>query len=472
MCDGGGRGALRDGTQTPVSTVRALEPGRSLGRFVLVRRIAAGATAQVWTARDGRRQVALKILRPELARDPSFEASYRSELETARGLDHPGIARISALHAVDGHLFVSMEEVDGLDLRRVLSQLARRGERFPVPLALYVAREVAVALEHAHGSCGSGDRRRPVVHGAVSLHHILLMRDGGTKVIDFGVARAREAARRSGAGRARGPAACAVPERARRAAATVASDVFALAVVLWEVLAMRRLFTAGTGERPTACGKSVRIRPILEVNPSVPAAADALLQGMLSSRAPDRPRRMADVQRALGRILRDHYPPQAAARTVLEARVRPLLSPPIPREGYPGAVPRAPGRVRGTRGEGPGWAGPDTGVGTGVGTGGAGRPSLGVGHRATPTTEPAGVFRTGHPGFAVGASQVVTVTGVRNPAGTGMPSPRPPGRVTGAAASPGASKDGERSVFHVLPALLTVVLAVAFAVLLYFLVHS
>ena len=456
--------------------MKALKPGRSLGSFVLVRKVAVGGTAEIWAARDGPRPVALKVLWPALAHDASFEGAYRSELDAIRAFGFRGLVGIRALHRADGHLFASMDLVDGLDVRRVLSQLTRRGERLPVPVALHVAREVAAALGPVHRWAVADGRVEQTAHGDVSLHHILLARDGGTTVLDFGVARAVRAAHRRIPDILRGKTGYRAPEQVRGNPATVASDVFGLAVVTWEMLAMRRFFPSGTDGAPGSPAAAAEIRPVLEVNPSVPPAADALIQRMLSSRPQDRPQKMADVKTALDCILEDHYPASAASPPAVAEWVRLLLSPVSARTA--GVAPEAPSGPVGLVGPGGPvaerasagmWAGADTVAGEDT----VPRP-VGATDPVVPTTATRTAASSGHPAVGGWASQVVTEASAGTLAETVAThaGPRCSTSPVVAGSQEAPQQVGGRRLRSVIPSLLTGVLAVAGVALLYFLVRS
>jgi hypothetical protein len=290
-----------------VSPRVTLAPGARLGAFVLEGQVAVGGMAEIWSGRrvaDGARR-ALKILRSEFTRDAAFRAMFEDEVRIATQLQHRNIVAVFGVEEAGGHLFQIMELVDGWDLRRVLSHLVRTGRRWPVRLALFVAREVAEGLSYAHTRVGDAGRPLNIVHRDVSPHNVMLGADGRVRVLDFGIARAAERTSRTRTGIIKGKLAYMAPEQALAVGVTPQTDIFAAGVVLWEMLALERLFAGSSDAEVVERVVKAEVPPIRDHNPEVPEAAAQLLSKMLAQRAPDRPATMADVQRALDRILAD-----------------------------------------------------------------------------------------------------------------------------------------------------------------------
>src|SRR5262245_27178012 len=195
-----------------------LASGKQLGPFTLDRRLALGGMAEIWLAvqntERGARPTALKILLTPYARDPTFRGMFADEVRIASRLTHENIVEVYGSFEVEGHLFQAMEIVDGKDLRRVLSTLARAGESFPVALALLVGREVARALAYAHSKRGEDGKPLEIVHRDVSPHNVMLTRNGMVKVLDFGIASAAERLTRTRTGVIKGKISYMAPEQA------------------------------------------------------------------------------------------------------------------------------------------------------------------------------------------------------------------------------------------------------------------
>jgi len=238
-------GAIEDVLQGGVTPDRWL--GRTIGHYRIVDRLGGGGMGVVYRADDGRlnRRVALKFIAPEIGRDPEAKRRFLQEARTAASLDHPNICTIHEIgETPDGRLFMVMALYEGETLRKRLA----RGPVTPEE-ALDLGTQVASALEAAHA--------RGIVHRDVKPANVLITEDGVVKLLDFGLARTAEDPSRTGS--TRGTVAYMSPEQARGSQADERSDVWAVGVMLYEML---------LGERPFAAPHpQAAIRRILEDEP-------------------------------------------------------------------------------------------------------------------------------------------------------------------------------------------------------------
>jgi serine/threonine protein kinase len=287
-----------------------LSVGSQLGPYRLEQKLAVGGTAEVWSAEehlaDGRpRLVALKLMLPTFVSEPGFVEIFTEEVGQAARLEHPNIVRVHGALEVEGQLVQSMELLDGLDLRRALSLLARRRQQFPVGAVLSIGAQLASALSYAHGL--------ELVHRDVSPHNVMLTRAGKVKLLDFGLGRVFERRVRKPGMSAPGgqKTAYRAPEQALGVGVTAQSDIFSLGVVLWEMLAMQRLFRANSEPETLALVVAASIPPVESKRPEVPAEVGNLLHHMLEQRAPNRPSSMAEVWAVLARVVEQGAYPEA-----------------------------------------------------------------------------------------------------------------------------------------------------------------
>jgi serine/threonine-protein kinase len=242
------------------------------GRYELGDQIARGGTAQVFLARDlllGR-PVALKVLFSELSTDRAFVERFRREAQAAANLSHPNIVPVFDWGETDSTYFIVMEYVDG----EALSSIIRTQAPLNSAQAASVASDIAKALAYAH--------RHGVVHRDVKPGNVLITADGQVKVTDFGIARAIGVDEQvTQTGLVMGTATYFSPEQAQGLGVDGRSDVYALGVVLYEMVAGRPPFV---GESPVAIAyQHVREQPQppSAFNPDVPPALEAvILQAM------------------------------------------------------------------------------------------------------------------------------------------------------------------------------------------------
>ncbi|MCK6550264.1 protein kinase, partial [Myxococcota bacterium] len=284
-----------------------LVQGKLLGRFVLERRLAVGGMAEIWLAHDpslaSHPELALKILLAPFAKDPGARAMFFDEVNIASRLEHPNIVRVYEAFEADGHLVQAMELVDGRDLRRVLSSVARAGQFVPIPIALRIGREIARALDYAHTKESDDGKPLGIIHRDVSPHNVMITRDGVVKVLDFGIARAAERITRTRTGVIKGKLSYMAPEQALAVSISQRSDIFSTGILLWEMLAMQRLFKAESDTEIMQRVIEADVPPIHAYNPEVPQEVAVLLGQMLSKRESMRPESMRVVDATLSRIL-------------------------------------------------------------------------------------------------------------------------------------------------------------------------
>jgi serine/threonine protein kinase len=219
--------------------------GDSVGRYRLLGEIARGGMGIVYVAAAQgpagfSKLVALKELRPDLVEDEEFLVMFQQEARTAARLNHPNIVQTNDVDESDGRHFIAMEYLEGRSFYHVLKRFAARGG-FPQRLALSVLRDALAALDYAHELTGLDGQPLGFVHRDISPHNIFVTYEGHTKVIDFGIAKARDSSLETKTGVLKGRVNYMAPEQLRRRADR-RSDLFAVGAVLFEVLSGRRLW--------------------------------------------------------------------------------------------------------------------------------------------------------------------------------------------------------------------------------------
>jgi beta-lactam-binding protein with PASTA domain/tRNA A-37 threonylcarbamoyl transferase component Bud32 len=294
-------------------------------RYEIEREIAQGGMAEVYLAHDQllNRPVAMKALFPEYAREPSFVERFRREAQAAANLNHPNIVAIYDWGQEDGTYFIVMEYVEGRSLR----DLMRSEGPIDPSQAAEITAEIASALAFAH--------RNGVVHRDVKPGNVLLTRSGTVKVTDFGIARAGASDGLTQTGSVMGTATYFSPEQAQGLPVDGRSDVYALGVVLYEMVTGVAPFTA---DSPVSVAyKHVREEPMLpsERNPDVPPDLEQIIMTALA-KLPEHRYQTADDMRA--DILRFRR-----GRPVVGAAALGAVVADIPTPGATAAVPATPG---------------------------------------------------------------------------------------------------------------------------------
>ena len=244
-------GTPSDHRQGGLSHSRMDDTVKRLGRFQIIGRLATGGMAEVYLALSGelpgyRTLLVVKRILPHLAQNRQFIGMFLDEARLAALLDHPNVVRIIEVGHDGEEYFLAMELVQGKPLSAVLRKAARE-RRPPSPaLAAYIIAQAASGLGYAHALTDGDGRPLGVVHRDVSPQNVLLSFEGAVKLIDFGVARAFGRVAHTSPGGLKGKIEYMSPEQASAEEVDHRADVFALGVVLWEVLTGRRLYRRET----------------------------------------------------------------------------------------------------------------------------------------------------------------------------------------------------------------------------------
>jgi serine/threonine protein kinase len=263
-------------------------PGRRLGRYELVTAIGEGGMGRVWAARmEGshgfKKVVAIKTLSPTVASDPEAERMFLNEAHLASQIRHRNVVEILDLGEQDGVIYIVMEWVDGESLQRIL-RVNGKAAAFDPSLAARIAADAAAGLHAAHELHDETGRRLAIIHRDVSPQNILVGRDGTVKVVDFGIAKALGNLNQSTrTGELKGKLSYMSPEQVNAQPIDRRSDIFALGVVLFEMVTGARPFVAEHDIavlQMIAKGRAPRPRSI---DPRIPAELEDIVMTALAT---------------------------------------------------------------------------------------------------------------------------------------------------------------------------------------------
>jgi serine/threonine protein kinase len=259
----------------------------TLGRYEIVKHLARGGMAEVFLARatgiEGfERHVVIKRIRAEQAHDKSHVQMFLEEARLAATLHHHNIVQVHDIGEQQGEYFFVMEYVHGEDVRTLLAEVSRRGERTPLEHVLTIITAAAAGLHHAHEQCGPNRVPLGIVHRDVSPENILIGYDGGVKVADFGIAKATHRTLRTESGIRKGKVPYMSPEQCVGLPTDRRSDIFALGIVLYESLTMRRLFDDDNDFLTMTAIVQSLIPPPSKVCPEIPPELEAIAMKALA----------------------------------------------------------------------------------------------------------------------------------------------------------------------------------------------
>lgn len=262
---------------------------RTVGRYALHDEIASGGMGTVHLGRllgEGgfSRPVAIKRLHPHLARQEEFVHMFMDEARLAARIRHPNVMPTVDVVREDEELFLVMEYVHGAPLSLLLAKMREANRRAPVRIASAIASGLLLGLHAAHEATDEKGRPLGLVHRDVSPQNVLVGADGATRVLDFGVAKARGRLQAStGEGTLKGKLGYLAPEQIRGAEVGRSTDIYAAAVVIWELLTGRRLFPGDNEGHVLEQILVGYVDPPSKWDPSIPEELDqTILQGLSS----------------------------------------------------------------------------------------------------------------------------------------------------------------------------------------------
>ncbi|MFH1018003.1 MAG: serine/threonine-protein kinase [Pseudomonadota bacterium] len=257
--------------------------GQRLGKYLIDEKIAIGGMAEIYRAHTSFSEpVAIKVIHPTLAEEPKFIQMFLDEAKIVSFLRHPNIVQVYDFGKVEDTYYFSMEWIDGKPLSSVIHRQQELNIPFPADIALIIAIDVLKGLYYAHERRDRFDRPLGIVHRDVSPPNILLTRTGMAKITDFGIAEAEHKVIQTNPGIIRGKFSYMSPEQSRGESVDFRSDIFAVGIVLYEMLSARRLFLR---EQDTETLKAVRacdVPPLKNFRSDVPEAVERMVRRALS----------------------------------------------------------------------------------------------------------------------------------------------------------------------------------------------
>jgi serine/threonine protein kinase len=283
---------------------------RVVGRYLLCDVFASGGMATLHLGRlmgpEGfSRTVAIKQLHPQYAYDPKFVAMFLDEARLASRVHHPNVVSPQDVISHPPDLFMVMDYVHGEPLSSLLKR--RPGEPVPPRLAAAIVGQVLLGLHAAHEATGESGEPLELVHRDVTPHNIMVTKDGVAKVVDFGIAKAKARSAQTERGMLKGKLGYMAPEQINQEAVDRRVDVFAVGVVLWEMLTGQRLFD---GDNPADVLQKLMERPIPPPSSIVPSLPSDLNDVVVAALARSTSERFANA-RAMAQAL-DYATPTAS----------------------------------------------------------------------------------------------------------------------------------------------------------------
>lgn len=287
---------------------------QNFGKYLLLEKVASGGMAEVFLARQAgangvNKLVAIKRILPQYSENPEFIEMFKEEAKIAVNLNHSNIVSIYDFGIEKGQFYLVMEFVEGQNLRQVLNHMKKENKDFSIDQVIYIVKEVAAGLDHAH-RCLDSVTGRPlnITHRDMSPQNIMISFEGETKVVDFGIAKTETQAEQTRAGTIKGKFGYMSPEQAEGFQLDARTDIFSLGIVLWELVAKDRLFTAPNEGETLRKVRDCQIPSLRKVNPTVAPELERICNKALAKDKSLRYQTAAAFHKDLNRFLNTQYP--------------------------------------------------------------------------------------------------------------------------------------------------------------------
>jgi serine/threonine-protein kinase len=277
-------------------------------RYRVIEKLASGGMAEVFRAESAglegfKKQVAIKRVLPHLSEKKKFISMFLDEARLSAHLSHSNCVQVFDIGVGDNAYFIVMEYVDGADLKAVLETLKKQGREMAIEDAVFIAIKICEGLCYAHELTDSDGRPFAVVHRDVSPPNVLMTKHGEIKIVDFGLAKASSQLEKSEPGIIKGKFSYLSPEAALGKDVDHRTDIFAVGIILWEMLAARRLFLGDTDFATVKLVQQAVIPPLTKTNSKIPAELERIVNKALARDPAQRFQSARDLALALNEFL-------------------------------------------------------------------------------------------------------------------------------------------------------------------------
>lgn len=260
---------------------------RAQNTYRVTDRLEAGGMAEVFRGESisvagFKKQVAIKRVLSHLASNEKFIRMFLDEARLSARLTHTNIVQVFDIGHVENTYFIVMEFIDGLNLKHVVEHLRARKQSVPMHIAVHIAAKVCEGLFYAHELTDAEGRPLHIVHRDISPPNVLISKRGEVKITDFGLAKAAVAVEKTEPGVVKGKFSYLSPETALGREADAQADIFAVGIMLWEMLAGRKLFQGDSDYATVKLVQQAMVPSIRSINSAVPEELERILRVALA----------------------------------------------------------------------------------------------------------------------------------------------------------------------------------------------
>jgi serine/threonine-protein kinase len=279
-------------------------------RYKVLEKIASGGMAEVFRAESAglegfKKTVAIKRVLPHLSEKKQFIGMFLDEARVSAHLSHSNCVQVFDIGVGDNTYFIVMEYVDGADLKGLIEHRKKSGAPFPIEEACLICVRICEGLSYAHELTDNNGESLHIVHRDMSPPNVLITRFGEVKIVDFGLAKANSQLEKSEPGIIKGKFSYLSPEAAQGLPVDGKTDIFAVGIILWELLAGRRLFMGDTDLETVRMVQQARVPSIRQFNPRVGPELERVLNRALAGDPDARYQTARELGRDLNNMLFD-----------------------------------------------------------------------------------------------------------------------------------------------------------------------
>jgi serine/threonine-protein kinase len=256
-------------------------------RYRVIEKLESGGMAEVFRAESEglqgfRKGVAIKRVLPHLSSKKKFISMFLDEARLSAQLSHSNCVQVFDIGVGDSAYFIVMEFVDGGNLKSIIEHIKKTGKDFPVEAAVHISLEICKGLAYAHELTDSNGVPLHIVHRDMSPPNVLITKYGEVKIVDFGLAKANSQLEKSEPGIIKGKFSYLAPEAAMAQEVDARTDIFAVGIILWELLAGQRLFLGDTDFQTVKKVQAAVVPSISQINKKVPPELEKIIARALA----------------------------------------------------------------------------------------------------------------------------------------------------------------------------------------------
>ncbi len=260
---------------------------KAQNRYRVIERLESGGMAEVFRGEAEslagfKKLVAIKRVLPHLAQNDKFIRMFLDEARLCARLNHANIVQVFDIGHVENTYFIVMEFVDGVNLKAIIEHMKKRNQTVPLSAAVYMAMQICNGLQYAHDLTDNDGNLLNIVHRDMSPPNVLISKRGEIKIVDFGLAKAAMSVEKTDPGVVKGKFSYLAPETASGKEADPQADIFAVGIMLWEMLAGRRLFMGESDFQTVKLVQQANIPSLRAINATVPADLENIINKSLA----------------------------------------------------------------------------------------------------------------------------------------------------------------------------------------------